>query len=235
MSEHTGDSYQDKAIQYAKNIDQKPMNIYFERPALISLLPELGQQNILDAGCGSGWLTEYMLAQGAKVTALDFNSDFVSLTQQRVQGKAEVLQANLAEPLPVLADATFDLITCPLVMHYLKDWLPVFKEFYRVLKPDGQLIFSTHHPIIDWQNFPVESYFSFELLEDEWDVGKVKFYRRPLSAMSQDLAEAGFFIERLLEPQPLEALKEIDAELFANLSKMPWRLMIRAGKRADEL
>lgn len=230
MSEHTGDSYQDKAIRYAKTIDQLPINIYFERPALISLLPELRQQNVLDAGCGSGWLTEHMLEQGAKVIALDFNPDFVSLTRQRVQGKAEVLQANLAEPLSFLANATFDLITCPLVMHYIKDWLPVLKEFHRVLKPNGQLIFSTHHPIMDWQNFAVESYFSFELLEDEWDVGKVKFYRRSLTAMSQDIAEAGFFIECLLEPQPLETLKEVDAELFAKLSKMPWRLMIKACK-----
>lgn len=230
MSEHTGDSYRDKAIQYAKTIDQLPINIYFERPALISLLPELRQQNVLDAGCGSGWLTEHMLEQGAKVTALDFNADFISLTQQRVQGKAEVLHTNLAEPLPFLADAKFDLIVCPLVMHYIKNWLPVLKEFHRVLKPKGKLIFSTHHPIMDWQNFPVESYFSFELVEDEWDVGKVKFYRRSLAAMSQDLTAAGFLIERLLEPQPLEALKEVDAELFAKLAKMPWRLMIKACK-----
>lgn len=51
MFEHTGKSYQDKAAQYADTIDEKPLNIYFERHAFISLLPELNQKNVLDAGC----------------------------------------------------------------------------------------------------------------------------------------------------------------------------------------
>jgi len=68
------------------------------------------------------------------------------------------------------------------------------------------------------------------LLEDEWDVGKVTFYRRPLTAMSEDLAEAGFVVKRLLEPQPLNTLQDVDPELFLRLSRNPWRLMVRAYK-----
>jgi len=229
MSEHTGDTYQDKATQYADIADQKPINVYFERPALISLLPELDQQNVLDAGCGSGWLTEYMFDQGATVTALDYNEEFVKRTRERTKNSAKVLQGNLAESLD-FEDGSFDLVVCPLVMHYIKDWLPTFKEFYRVLKPSGILVFSTHHPFTDWQEFQTESYFAIDLLEDEWDVGKVTFYRRPLTVMTKDLAEAGFVISRILEPEPVAELQEVDSELFSRLSKTPLRLMFKAIK-----
>ncbi|MGK7875463.1 MAG: class I SAM-dependent methyltransferase [Xenococcaceae cyanobacterium] len=231
MSEHTGKTYEDIAAKYADTIDNKPMTIFYERPAFVSLLPKVWQKNVLDVGCGSGWYSEYLLNEGATVTAFDFNKEFVKRTRERVENRAQVLQANLAEPLAFAKDAEFDLIICPLVMHYIKAWQPVFQEFHRVLKPKGILVFSTHHPFTDWQEFKTENYFAVDLIEDEWDVGKVEFYRRPITVMSEDLEAAGFVIERLLEPQPLELLREANSELFEHLMKKPWRLMIRACKQ----
>jgi len=92
------------------------------------------------------------------------------------------------------------------------------------------LVFSTHHPFMDWHEFQTESYFAIDLLEDEWDVGKVTFYRRPLTIMTRDLAEAGFVISQILEPEPLETLQDVDSELFSRLSKEPLRLMFKAHK-----
>lgn len=231
MSEHTGTSYEGIAAKYADTIDDKPMTVLYERPAFVSLWPNVHEKNVLDVGCGTGWCTEYLLNERATVTAFDFNEEFVKRTRERVGNSARVLQANLAEPLSFAKDAEFDCIVCSLVMHYIKAWQPVFIEFYRVLKPEGSLVFSTHHPFMDWQQFKTEDYFSVDLLEDEWDVGKVTFYRRPITVMSEDLQAAGFVIERILEPQPLEALLKINPELFERLTKKPWRLMIRALKQ----
>jgi len=116
-------------------------------------------------------------------------------------------------------------------MHYLKEWRPAFREIYRVLNPQGILVFSTHHPFMDWKLFNREDYFALEKLEDEWKVGKVEYYRRPLTAMSDDLDAAGFYIERLLEPQPTEAFKFADIEGYERLMKNPWFLVIRARKK----
>ena len=172
-----------------------------------------------------------MLNHGAIVTAFDLNLDFVTLTRTRLNKRARVLQADLAKPLDFARDAEFDLVVCPLVMHYLKDWQPPFREFHRILKPHGVLVFSTHHPFNDWKLFNKEDYFAVELLEDEWeDVGKVTFYRRPLTAISQDLAAAGFVIERLLEPQPTEDFRRANPIKYELLMKNPWFLAIRAEK-----
>lgn len=231
MTEHTGASYEGVASRYADTVDTKPWNAYYERPAVTSLLPPLTNTKVLDAGCGSGWYAEYLLGRGATVTAFDLNVEFVTRTESRVGSLARVLQADLAAPLDFAADDEFDVVVCPLVMHYLKDWQPVFREFHRILKPHGVLVFSTHHPFMDWKLFNKEDYFAVELLEDEWEIGKVSFYRRPLTTISHDLDSAGFFIERLLEPQPTEDFRRVHPEGYERLTKNPWFLVVRARKK----
>ena len=230
-NEHTGNVYENIAAKYADTADSKPILVFYDRPALLSLLPEVSQKNVLDVGCGPGWYSEYLLNEGAIVTAFDFNETFLKRTRERVGNRARVVRANLAEPLAFAKNSEFDLVVCPLVLHYIKAWQPVFQEFHRILKPQGILVFSTHHPFTDWQEFDVEDYFAIALLEDEWDVGKVMFYRRPLTAISEDLAAAGFAIDRILEPQPLESMRAVDREWFERLMKNPLRLMVRACKK----
>lgn len=230
-TEHTGSSYEGIAKAYAEKVDTRPWNAFYERPAVVSLLPPLASAKVLDAGCGSGWYCEFLLSRGATVTSFDFNADFVGLTQSRVGNRARVLEADLAAPLYFATANEFDLVICPLVMHYLKDWRPAFREFHRVLKPDGILVFSTHHPFMDWSFFKRDNYYATEMLEDTWDIGKVRFYRRPLTAMSHDLDFTGFFIERLLEPQPTTDFLRVHPQEHERLTKNPQFLVIRARKR----
>jgi SAM-dependent methyltransferase len=196
------------------------------------LLPALKGAQVLDVGCGSGWYAEHLVNHGADVTAFDLNEEFVSLTKARVGARARVLQADLAEPLTFAANEEFDIVVCPLVLHYLRDWQPVLRELNRVLKPVGVLVFSTHHPFMDWQVFKTANYFAIELLKDEWeDVGKVDYYRRPLTVITEDLHSAGFLIERLLEPQPTDDFKRVNPGSYERLTRTPWFLFIRARRR----
>src|SRR5581483_7741648 len=130
MSKHTGASYEKIAKNYAAVVDSKPWNAYYERPAVLSLLPPLSNMRVLDVGCGSGWYTEYLITHGALVTAFDFNREFVALTRERVGNKAVVLQADLTEPLSFARDEEFDVAICPLVMHYIRDWQPALAELH---------------------------------------------------------------------------------------------------------
>lgn len=222
--------YAGLADRYAARVDGKPHHAFYERPATLSLLPPLEGRRVLDAGCGSGWYAEELLRRGAEVTAFDAEPRFVELTRARTGGRARVLVADLAKPLAFAADGAFDAVVAPLVLHYVEDWDAMLAELARVLRPGGTLVFSTHHPFMDWQEFRTDDYFRTERLTDEWDVGTVRFWRRPLTAMADALAGAGFVLERLLEPRPLDGYRDAAPDWHARLSTRPWFLHVRARR-----
>jgi hypothetical protein len=58
----------------------------------------------------------------------------------------------------------------------------------------------------------------------------VPSYRRPLGAVIEPLLEAGFVLERLLEPTPTQQFERADPENYEKLSRMPGFLCVRATK-----
>ena len=65
--------------------------------------------------------------------------DFEGMKKHRTIER--VVYSNL-ERLP-FASASFDLVTCNMVVEHLADPTAVFKEFYRVLRPGGKVILHT--------------------------------------------------------------------------------------------
>jgi len=59
-------------------------------------------------------------------------------------------------------------------------------------------------------------------------VGNVRFFRRPLTAITGALTDAGFVIEKLLEPLPDEFFRETKPDVFERLLKFPEFILIRA-------
>ncbi|MGC9358726.1 MAG: class I SAM-dependent methyltransferase [Anaerolineae bacterium] len=228
-------AYDALAEAYAALVDTKPHNAYYERPATLSLLPDVESKQILDAGCGPGVYAEWLGDHGAEVVAFDANEKMVQLARERLGGKVRVVQANLEEPLDFLTDSSFDIVISPLVMDYVKDWEPVFKEFHRVLKEGGCLVFSMEHPYAKYDiHRETSNYFEVELVEYEWrgfgKVVRMPSYRRPLSEVINALSGAGFALERILEPLPTETFKQQEPEDYEKLSRSPGFMCVRAIK-----
>ena len=228
-------AYDALAEAYAERIDTKPHNAYYERPATLSLLPEVNGKRILDAGCGPGVYAEWLVLHGADVVAMDANTKMVALAKQRLGEKVQVLQANLESPLDFLAEASFDVVVSALVMDYVKDWEPVLCEFHRVLKPGGCLVFSMEHPYMKYATHHLMSnYFKVERVEYVWrgfgEPVTVPSYRRPLSAVINPLLKAGFILEQILEPIPTEEFWEKDPEEYEELMRSPGFMCVRAVK-----
>jgi SAM-dependent methyltransferase len=219
---------------HARNADGA-FNAYYERPATIALLGDVTGLRVLEAGCGPGALTGWLADHGAEVTAIDVSPQMVRLTRDRVGGRARVLVADLSEPLAFAADASADLVVASLVLHYLRDLAPVLAEFRRVLAPGGAVVFSTHHPAIDWQLHSPGDYFAVRQVTETWDIGgqpfEVTFWRRPLTAITAAIAEAGFVIDRLTEPEPAPELRQRDPAADRKLRTSPAFLFFRLTRR----
>lgn len=216
--------YNTMAAAYAADNAESAFNAYYERPATISLIGDVKGQRVLEAGCGSGVLTTWLVEHGAVVTAFDISEEMAALARRAVGDRAGILVADLSKPLAFASDQSFDRVVASLVMHYVEDWLLVFKEFHRVLSPTGVVVFSTHHPTMDWKFIPGH-YFETRQITETWRKGatdfEVTFWRRPLTAMTDAIASAGFTIERLVEPPPLPELLDRDPVAFASLSSKP--------------
>jgi len=229
------DAYETLAEAYAAVVDTKPHNAYYERPATLSLLPEVHGKRVLDAGCGPGVYTEWLTECGAKVVAVDASRKMIELAQKRLGSKADFLQADLSRPLTFLEDISFDIVLCPLVLEYIEDWHGVFAEFYRILRPESHVIFSVTHPFSDYLYFKSSNYFETELVGGEWrGFEGVRVYmpsfRRSLESTLSPVIEAGFFMEKILEPKVTEELRDADPKHYAELSRQPVFLCVRARK-----
>jgi SAM-dependent methyltransferase len=206
-------------------------NIY-ERPAMIERLPELKGKNVLDAGCASGFFTEYALNQGAQVTAVDASQKMLDkLTAKIKSDKLMVHCADISKPMVFLKANSFDCVIVSLVLHYIKDWTLTLVEFYRVMKKGGRLVISTHHPFDIYQYFKLPSYFDFNLVEDTWASSsphpfKVRFYVRPLNELLRPIIESRFNIISIDEPLPTEECRKLDPENYQRLMERPGFLFI---------
>ncbi|OLE55279.1 MAG: hypothetical protein AUG51_04155 [Acidobacteria bacterium 13_1_20CM_3_53_8] len=229
------DAYEILADAYASVIDTKPHNAYYERPATLSLLPEVKGKRVLDAACGPGVYSEWLLSHGAEVIAVDSSPKMVQLAKQRLGTASNVLQADLSKPLTFLDSSSFDIVLSPLTMEYIEDWHSTFAEFYRVLRPVGYFVLSVTHPFFDYVYFKSNNYFEIELVGSEWQgFNSVQVhmpsFRRSLEATLNPLIEAGFHLERILEPKPTDEFKEADPKHYEELLQQPSFLCIRARK-----
>lgn len=232
------DEYEILAPAYAARVDTKPHNAFLDRPAVLSLLPQVLGRDVLDAGCGPGAYTQELLLRGARVVALDASPKMLALAQERIRDRVgeapiEWAQANLEEPLQ-LADKRFDVVIAPLVLDYIEDWAPTLREFRRVLQPGGTLIFSCAHPFGDLKYLQA-AYFQKHLLRIRWRgfapvMVEMPSFHRPLAEVFNSVRQADLQLDFVLEPLPTEHFQAADPEGYEELMQQPAFLAIRALK-----
>lgn len=197
---------------------------------------------MLDLGCGSGVYAQFLLEQGAKhVTCIDYSEEMVQLVASKAEkaaltDKVVAYAQDLSKGLPKEKDASVDLVISPLMVHYLEDLNPLFRDVHRVLRVGGSFVFSTHHPFADFECTQSGNYFERELVQEEWNtVGKpvqVSFYRRSLTEIMNALTQNGLVITQISEGEVSEKVKEMDEGRYEYLSKNPNFIFIKCQKLA---
>ncbi|WP_435365756.1 class I SAM-dependent methyltransferase [Haloarchaeobius sp. DYHT-AS-18] len=230
----TVDAAYDKLAQTYESQEQDPYCADFEFPATTELVPDVTGKRVLDAGCGHGRYTEWLLERGAAVVAVDKNEEMLEQARRRIGDRAVIRQGDITAPLEFAGDDEFDGVICGLSLHYVEDWRQPFREFARILKPGGFLVFSAQNPVDEYIAFEAENYFEVEQEVMTWSADgeevDVPFYRRPISEAINPLIETGFQLEELVEPTPKETFKEKKPESYEKRLRYPTFLCVRASK-----
>jgi malonyl-CoA O-methyltransferase len=133
------DPYREWAPFYPPEAHNVLMHV--EEAAVLSLLPDVAQRRVLDAGSGTGRYARLVVERGAaQVVCVDRSPAML----RHAKATARRIQADLAA-LPI-ADASFDVVVSGLAVMDVRDLSPVLCEWARVLGPRGVVICSTLHP-----------------------------------------------------------------------------------------
>jgi SAM-dependent methyltransferase len=120
-------------------------------PVLWKMLGPVRNKSVLDAGCGTGYLSLKMAAKGARVLGVDHSPAMIKVAEQRAQdasSRARFLVSSL-DSLLGQKSKTFDLAVSNYVLMDLRNLEGAVAEIRRVLKPGGHWICIVLHPCFD--------------------------------------------------------------------------------------
>ena len=126
--------------QYWSNEEPEKIlaGVHFPGEELTSLIK--AKSTILDVGCGSGKISEYLCNKGYIVTGIDINRKALEENKKR-NTNITYCEADITKKLP-FDDSSFDAITIPYVFVSIidkKEAQRAADELIRVLKTDGIL------------------------------------------------------------------------------------------------
>ncbi|MEL7975584.1 class I SAM-dependent methyltransferase [Isoptericola sp. F-RaC21] len=131
---------QDGYRHWAPRYDAGPNGFWgMEEPLVRPLMERSEPGLVIDAACGTGRHTRWLVEQGHEVLAFDTSEDMLEIARAKVPG-ARFARADLHD-LPV-PDASADLVVVTLALSHVRDLGPVLAELARVLRPGGRLVVS---------------------------------------------------------------------------------------------
>jgi len=199
----------------------------------LRLLGDVAGKRAIVLGCGGGQDCVALAKQGAMVIGVDLSDKQIEYGRRLAEreGVLVTLMQGNAEELRGVDDETQDIAVSAHAMNYVEHIDRAFAEAYRVLRRGAPFVLSVHHPfdvcLEDSPPFGATKRYWDEQLDWQWDFSeasasaRMRSWYRPVSEWFALLTDAGFRVERLLEPPPVADAGE------------PWRWLGSTRDKSD--
>ena len=199
---------------------------------LVDLVPLPAGAQVLDVATGTGW-TALAAAQHVgptgTVVGIDLAPDLLVCARQKraAAGLTNVeLRPGDAERLD-FADQRFDVVLCTMALFFVPDMLAALREWWRVLKPGGQVSFSAwgptyRQPLQGLWNARLDQY-GVPLPAASPNLGPHNLRLADLETCRRLLHEAGFVqieVQREHEAYAFRTAEEWWAEMWTSRSRL---------------
>jgi ubiquinone/menaquinone biosynthesis C-methylase UbiE len=222
-------------------------------PVLLKLIGDCTGKEVLDLGCGNGYLARRLARTGAGVTAIDSSAKMIE--NARAHDPENILRIVYihrdADQLDMIADASFDLVYANMSLMDIEDAEGAVSEVSRVLKRGGRFVASISHPYFDngsnsgWvtektSGEPRKTYRKIrayrkpftENIPWKLEHNESKYtqsFHRPLNWYARILSFHGLTIAALEEPEPTMEFMEKEEDALGFV-EVPLHLVFEAVK-----
>jgi SAM-dependent methyltransferase len=185
---------------------------------------------VLDAGCGEGRSSRHLARRGAKVAGVDLSRRMIELALREEAREPLKISYRVADftRLSDMDDGSFDVAVSVMALMDAPDLGGALREFSRLLRPGGRLVFLIRHPCFFTSGFnklndksgvpvglAVSSYFATDSYMERWQFGNqgevkssakrvITRFPRTLSNYLNGVLEAGLTLTDIVEPRPTE-------------------------------
>ena len=221
-------------------------NDCIETPILFGMLPDLRGRTVLDIGCGMGQHAKKYSEMGAgSVLGIDLSGKMLEYAEKNNCADNIVYRRMAMENIETL-DQRFDLVTSSLAFDYVEDFAGLMRKIRRLMKEDGEFVFSMSHPIATAWDGVYDRYTRTEtgerlyanlrnycvegLRKVPWVVDGYECYHRTVSSLINALIGAGFMIEECREARISDELREQYPALFGGTVHRPEFIFFRCRR-----
>jgi ubiquinone/menaquinone biosynthesis C-methylase UbiE len=219
-------------------------------PVLLRLIGDPRDRDVLDLGCGNGYLSRRLARGGARVTAVDSSHRMIENARSHDPGGSLKITYLLsgADRLEQIAGASFDLVFANMSLMDMEDGEGSIGEAARVLRKGGRFVASISHPCFD--NGSNSAWLVEKVMFDSRIYRRIRAYRvpfaeeipwrlqsgerrythsfhRPLSWYARALRSSGMAITALEEPEPTAEFLEKEKNA-AGFHEVPLHLVLEA-------
>lgn len=182
-------------------------------PVLFELLGKVRHKSILDAGCGTGYLTQKLTSLGADAVGVDLSPKMIETARQHY---TEIdFRVDDVSTLQTISDDEFDIVVSNYVLMDTPDLPAAINSIYRVLRPGGVAVVAFSHPCFPQTSASVQpdetisyhwkhSYFEqSKQIDAPWKHFQSEFiwYHRPLEDYWRQFRSSGFHVTEMREPR----------------------------------
>ena len=215
-------------------------------PVLWAFLGDVAGRCVLDAGCGTGYLTRQLAQRGALVTGIDVSARMIALAREANPGCD--VHVDSCTTLATIDDGAFDAVVANYVVMDVPGLTATMAAFSRVLRPDGIAVMIFSHPCFPQARTAVPSrggiayHWPFPYFEPRpcvdppWKhfTSHFVYFHRPLSDYWKAFRGAGFDVVDFEEPRiapDRHAMAESPRQLV-NCQTRPYSVAFKLRKPA---
>ena len=238
----------DRFYEYFKNQRMNDINFndVVETPIINQMLPPLEGKRVLDIGCGMGQHAKQYANSGAlSVLGIDISEKMLGYAKENNSADNIIYRQMAFEDLDQLNER-FDVITSSLAFDYVEDFSKLMKTIFDLLDENGVCVFSMSHPIstaydgvydrytrtaegerlyANLHNYGIEGVRHIHWIVDDYEV-----YHRKISTLINDIANAGFIIEKCQESKLPEVIIKKHPDVFGGVIHQPDFIFFRCRK-----